>query len=639
MKKPAEPPDLQEILAAQSAARDQYVAQVKVQEEFARRDPAGYRRRVARFAALGYAYLITVVAVLLAILGGIAAFSIVKGRVFSGEAQIVFVIGAILLAVLRSLWIKIEPPEGVSVSRETAPRLWAAADGLAARFHAPQADVIIIEESMNAMAAVVPRFGLFGPAQQYLVIGLPLLHALSKTEMESVLAHEFGHFGGRDGKFGGTVYRLNESFDRIRQQVRSGNWLFSHFFNWFQPKFDALSFAMRRQNEYDADRCAATATSPEIAAQALMRLSYLDRHFAKTIREPVRDAVIADAKPPTKVLADIGQWNPLPKTSEIALRLQRRLAQTTDYDDSHPCLSDRLSSLNQPVADVALTAERLSKPMSESAAAYYLGPHAASIAQTLDAVFLAQTTEYWLDLVTRAKEGHQKLAGYEARATPLTLQEQLEYADLVETLRTAEDSLPIYRKIYEEHPTEAHVVAAYGSALATAGQAEGIELLREAMRRSPALPSVAIEAISEFAENFGEPFDRDEVTAEAQESQLKHHLLEQALDDVSPDDEFAPSSLPTERRAELAALLKNRSEVTSAYLVDRVFHWPIEYVSHLIVVVPNTKWAYSHETAVTKTHTVVWEILPKDDEFTLFCPVKAKPFQKRLDKIEGAKLF
>ena len=101
MKKPAEPPDLQEILAAQSAARDQYVAQVKVQEEFARRDPAGYRRRVARFAALGYAYLITVVAVLLAILGGIAAFSIVKGRVFSGEAQIVFVIGAILLAVLR----------------------------------------------------------------------------------------------------------------------------------------------------------------------------------------------------------------------------------------------------------------------------------------------------------------------------------------------------------------------------------------------------------------------------------------------------------------------------------------------------------------------------------------------------------
>jgi hypothetical protein len=115
--------------------------------------------------------------------------------------------------------------------------------------------------------------------------------------------------------------------------------------------------------------------------------------------------------------------------------------------------------------------------------------------------------------------------------------------------------------------------------------------------------------------------------------------LEQALDDVSPDDEFAPSSLPAERRAELATVLKARPEVTSAYLVDRVFHWPIEYVSHLIVVVPNTKWAYSHETAVTKTHAVVWEILPKDDEFTLFCPVKAKPFQKRLDKIEGAKLF
>src|SRR5260221_9005140 len=45
--------------------------------------------------------------------------------------------GALLLAILRSLWIKWEPPEGERVTRNTAPELFQLLDELQGRLRTP----------------------------------------------------------------------------------------------------------------------------------------------------------------------------------------------------------------------------------------------------------------------------------------------------------------------------------------------------------------------------------------------------------------------------------------------------------------------------------------------------------------------
>src|SRR5690606_8775383 len=79
----------------------------------AREHPRRYRARVLAFGALGYAYVFTVMAALLAVVialgwriareGGAGAHALVKLAI---SAAVLWV------AVLRSIWVRIDPPVG-----------------------------------------------------------------------------------------------------------------------------------------------------------------------------------------------------------------------------------------------------------------------------------------------------------------------------------------------------------------------------------------------------------------------------------------------------------------------------------------------------------------------------------------------
>ena len=163
----------------------------------------------------------------------------------------------------------------------------------------PRVHHVLLTDDYNAGLVQRPRLGVFGWMKNYLLVGLPLLRALSVTDVRAVLGHEFGHLSGNHGRFDGWIYRVRQTWTQIMQNLqqrpRHGSFIFERFFDWYSPYFAAYSFVLARSREYEADRCAVEVVGREHAARALINLEL--KH--KLINEDFWPAVFkrADKQP------------------------------------------------------------------------------------------------------------------------------------------------------------------------------------------------------------------------------------------------------------------------------------------------------------------------------------------------------
>ena len=90
------------------------------------------------------------------------------------------------VAILRALWVKAAPPKGIAVTRAEAPNCSPMLDKVRAKVGGPKAHTVLIAAEFNAAIVQRPRLGVFGWHRNYVVIGLPLLRALSRDEVMAV---------------------------------------------------------------------------------------------------------------------------------------------------------------------------------------------------------------------------------------------------------------------------------------------------------------------------------------------------------------------------------------------------------------------------------------------------------------------
>ena len=76
-----------------------------------------------------------------------------------------------LCLVLRSSWVKIEPPAGIEITASQAPELFATINELRSKLGAPRFDHVLITDELNAAILQLPRLGIFGWPRNYLMIG------------------------------------------------------------------------------------------------------------------------------------------------------------------------------------------------------------------------------------------------------------------------------------------------------------------------------------------------------------------------------------------------------------------------------------------------------------------------------------
>ncbi|MGW4609497.1 M48 family metallopeptidase [Streptomyces sp. NPDC004532] len=98
-------------------------------------------------------------------------------------------------------------PEGLPVTPETQPKLWAEVREASRKACTVEPDALFLTGDVNA--AVTERARLLGllPGPRSLYLGVPLLTGLTTPELHAVLAHEFGHFSNQDTRLAGVTMR------------------------------------------------------------------------------------------------------------------------------------------------------------------------------------------------------------------------------------------------------------------------------------------------------------------------------------------------------------------------------------------------------------------------------------------------
>lgn len=531
------------------------------QEPLARSNPAAYRAKLQRMVWLAYGYVLLVALGAVAILLAIVAFVIVTKRIFGAEVKIFLVVLLFLAGIFKGLFAKIPKPVGASVTRSQAPALWAEVDRIADRAGAQRPAEIILDFDMNAAAVSRPRFGLLGGVQSILLLGVPLLAALSPDQARSVIAHEFGHFAGEHGKFGGRIYRLHEMLGVIAE---SSGFAFKPFFRWFMGRFTAMSFVLRRQQEYEADSMAAKLVGPEVAASALARLPVADMAADKNVWEHYAEQARSSATPPSSFMADFPERLRLPVEQEVVDRARNYLLEReADYDDSHPSFKDRAAGFGFKDLDEAKLNSWITTAPPKSALEEFVPNYASITADFVRQVYHPAWTAM-----------HQEAAQDEARLHELdslrergalTFEQRMERADLIFP-RDKQEGIRLYRELQAERPNMPEIQIRLAAAYLRDGDLTlGEPLMRQAIAGNAAFAPHGLRLIAEARAKAGVSEFQDLEEAFVA-SQVGIERAQAYMNSLGPHSEYVPCAIPQDLRFRLADALRTDKHVGEAYL-------------------------------------------------------------------------
>ena len=426
---------------------------VRVSEQDCAADSARYRRAVGWFSALGYAWVLGTALLGLVLLGW-ALKAGLSGPLRSWMLWVALAGGSLLLSALGALWLRLSPPEGLPVHREQAPQLFEALDRIRDKIQGPPIHELRVTEDFNAAIVQIPRWGLLGASVNYLVVGLPLLYALERRRALAVLAHEYGHLRGGHGSFSAWIYRSRMAWGRLAERMAEDEGLTGaanrRFMAWYHPRFEAKSFALARQDEFEADRVAKRLVGADLMAAALkeieikgawLRQAFWPQHWAQALHHELPLG-------PMQALAQGLLARPEPHFARQALG--RAYKELPRFDDTHPVLRDRLDALSQQPAQP----DRGLPPWSQDSAIKLLGAAALPLAEQFDAQWRRRHASAW-------KAHRRELLRWQDRLTALTTPtalpsrsaaQLLEQAELTRRLQPGSDNRALFEAVLAQQP-------------------------------------------------------------------------------------------------------------------------------------------------------------------------------------------
>lgn len=274
---------------------------------------------------------------LLAILAGLTTIRPMSQLV--AQLLVVPVLIAVIAAVRAVRSAKPRPAEGPELSRADNPELWATVDALASSAQTSPPDRIVLVPEANAAVMQV------GGGRE-LLLGLPLVAGLTVGELRAVLAHELGHFAGGDVALMARTMAARGFLVGMRDHAGAfSRWLFAGYYRVYV----VAAAASNRSVELRADRYAAEAAGPAVAAQAVRKLLGIKLAWDLVVEERVSMFAAAKVRAP---LYEAVARTLHAEEDGIERATERFLAeQRPRWDDSHPRLVDRveaISCLNVP---------------------------------------------------------------------------------------------------------------------------------------------------------------------------------------------------------------------------------------------------------------------------------------------------
>lgn len=236
-------------------------------------------RSLTARALLSVGLLLGVIALAVGIILALLGLNLAVVRLGRVNSALLVTTLAVLIALGRALTAMLrrppEPVDEVEVPEADEPELYEAVRRLAAQVGTRPPDRVAVVAEVNAYVREFGRLlGLIG-TRRTLAIGVPLLDVLDVSELQSVLAHELGHFAGGDTRLGPLTFRTEQALARIVQSLGD---------HWVSPVFVAywrlqrrVSAGVRRGQELVADRASVKVAGRQVAADALQTVEIAGR--------------------------------------------------------------------------------------------------------------------------------------------------------------------------------------------------------------------------------------------------------------------------------------------------------------------------------------------------------------------------
>jgi Zn-dependent protease with chaperone function/predicted Zn-dependent protease len=582
---------------------DGYQALIKQLEAYAQKHPGAYRARVALLTCLGYASLALVLGVIGAgIAGGLWALAessrgagVVLGKLLIG-------LGALSLLVLRALWVRLSSPTGIALTRQDAPELFELLDRLRRALKAPAVRRVLLTSDFTAAVVQIPRLGFLGWCRNDLVLGLPLMQVLSPPQLDAVVALEFGHLSRAHGGMAGWIYRVRITWDRLvgamHAHRRWGAILFERFLGWYVPYFNAYSFVLAREQEYEADAQAARLAGSIPAREALVTLAVVGRFLDRSFWPALDRLTVKQATPPKSPLEDLARTVKTGMPPDDARRwLKEEMSRLTGYADTHPSLKDRLAAL-------AKESKRTGDPWDletwphlrgvprVTASDYYLGEIQREFRRRLEAEWVAARADEWKARHEAAQVGQRRLLALAQKVvvSPLSVEEQWEQARWAEELRGEGEALPLLESLLTTSPNHARANFALGRILLDRSEARGMALIERAMGQAPDLIQPGCRLIADFQSRRGNEPDLHRYLRRTDEQAERLGRAEAQSQTLRPTDRLVPHGLSAAAVVALRSQLPHYPRVAEAYLVRRVMPDCPELPFYVLAVVPLVRW-------------------------------------------------
>jgi Zn-dependent protease with chaperone function len=626
-------------------SQEQFEALIKRLETLAHERPKSYRLRVGLLAALGYVYLLFILASLLFIFLGLIWLVFYSKKINTLELQGGFLILIPIFSILRSLWVRLPPPTGRLLHPKEASPLFATVKDLAASLKAPFPDRILITSDFNASVVQIPRLGIFGWQKNYLLIGLPLMHALSPEQFRAVLAHELGHLSGNHSQFASWIYRVRKTWVQVLQQMQSKghSFLFDSFFNWYIPFFDAYSFVFARMNEYEADRCAAQVVGPKYIAEALINVEirnhFLDQSFWPRISKQMNE----QAEPPSGIYSNMLNNMRLGIAFDDAERwFHQALQQTTNTQDTHPCLAERLAALGlrsdwQPAIPSSTVVIEI------SAAQYFLKSALEPLTHHFNQSWKKEMAPSWKERHAHLQESKMNLQQLEEKAQHQILnpEEAWERAYWTAELHEKSQAIALLQEILIAHPD--HVYANYllGEILLGKEDIVGIAFLEKAMALDPEISISGNELIYNFLKRQGKLGEASHYLNRVKQHQILLTNVSHERSSVHNRDHFKIHHLSESVLSELTEQLAKYPEIKEAYLVQKVVKYVPEKPFYVLALRHHSTWwkLESSYRAQKLCEQIAAEITFPGVTYILILDDLNKKIEKKICPTPGASIY
>lgn len=622
--------------------------------------PRWFVWKVVVWALGGFGYLFFVLLLALTLTVGCVLMMIALPNALTLKLGIVLLalFGGMSLAILRSLWVRTDAPEGVPMTKRDVPALFELIDTLRSKLKSAPFHEVLLTGDFNAAVSQVPRLGVFGWQKNHLVLGLPLLQSLPPKEFEAVLVHEFAHLSGNHGRLGTWLYRLRRSwqnvFENLARQASGGSWALTKFIGWYWPRFNAHAFVLSRAQEYEADALAASHAGATNIAAALTRISVYDRHLDEAFWSEVGREAARNPIPPENIYERLpGLLRNGPSREHMAEWLKQSFLMDTTNQDTHPCLRDRLRAVGQLPAGVneRVFPSELPPLTVETAADAFLGSSQAMLTHQLGVLWARNAKAAWQHRHEEAEHARKELATLDAESSALREDGGESQEQKVERLwkrslaiRSAEGNdaaLPLIKEVLSLSPSHPGASFLVGADLLEHDEASGVVHIEQAISGDPELAEPGLGILGAYYHRHGMKEERRRVEDRMERLAEEEAEFYKERATATAADEFLPHGLSAKEVESLQQLLAREEVVRDAVAAQKqVKKHPQKPMRVIGITVKVPWWKFRSSSANTELVDRILKGLELEGYFLVFVREKdLAALGRKIAKVPGARVY